>query len=936
MSTFSQRPFRLRPPRLFHPALAVLALALSGLPAAATPPGQPTGLTVVTLGVNSFRLTWNDNSTDETFFGVQARVAGNTDWISLDQVAAASGGQVSHTLIIGVELTNTVLQFQILAVKDGTPQEISGTEVFTAVATPSTVTFVAPTGLTGTATDGTITLNWNDNANSEWGYQVENKEGTNTTWTALGTTGPNQTTSLTISSHRPNTVYQYRVRATKNNNANLTLYSNTFTISTQPLIAPTNLAATRSNERDIAFTQTDNSSGETGYLIEYRVVGTTEWSVLGTVGANVSSINAITDLFDPATSYEFRTTAFFGEASAPEQFSDPSNVATAQTLFTAPTGLTASPTSNTAVQLGWADNSSVEQGYGVYFRSAGSTNFVLHGFTAANAVAYSVTGLEGGSSYEFQVASAYQANAPTNRTGIVYSDPSGIASATTRDEMNSAVYVEAVLGRPFSHTLTATTNTAISASSVTGLPSGLEYIATNHTLSGTASEAGVFECPVTLEFADGWTQNTTLTVRVLRPPLAGAVIADRTLAPSGTASIPLSGHFSDPDAESAVRVATNIGNMDFILFNSVTPLTVSNFMAYASAGDYVDTVFHRSVPGFVVQGGAFRPDPGTGPAAYVSVPTRPQVPNEPGLSSVRATISMAKLGSESPGGGPDSATNQFFINLMNNGPILNNQNGGFTVFGRVTLPGMVVADQMAALPRGTFNITLNGTPGSFEDWPLTAASQSMDNSLAVKMSGVTSIPVLVYSVATNTAASVVAAAINGGALELQALHGGESLITVRATDLDGNWVEQSFTVSVPLSFADWIAGQSPPPGQEGAHLDADAGGLDNLAEFAYMGSATNTLDDVAVKPVFALDATNHVLSAEFNMRKGTVLQYTVRSASELSPADWAVVWNSSTNATSEAHVTVLENEPTHLRIRVRDTLSPASPERRHLSVDVRE
>ena len=934
---FSSQPLFLRlAPTSFQRAFAWLLLAICTLPAAATPPAQPTGLTVVTLGVNSFRLTWNDNSTDESFFGVQARVPPSLDWISLDEVPAASGGQVSHTLIIGVEPTNTVLQFQILAVKDGAPQEISGSEVFTAAATPSTIIFVSPSGLTGTATDGTITLNWNDNANSEWGYQVENKEGTNTTWTALGTTGPNQTSSLTISSHRPNTVYQYRVRATKNNNANLTVYSNTFTISTQPLIAPTNLAAIRTNERDIAFTQTDNSSGETGYLIEYRVAGEADWAVLGSVGPNVSSINAITDLFDPATSYEFRTTAFFGEASAPEQFSDPSNIATVQTIFTAPTGLTASPASNTSVQLGWTDNSSVEQGYGVYYRPAGTTNFFLHGFSAADAVSYSVTGLEGGSAYEFQVASAYQANAPTNRTEIVFSDPSAIAFSSTRDEMNGAVYVEAVLGRPFAYTITTTTNSTIASSSVSGLPTGLEYIVTNQTISGTATEAGVFECPVTLEFADGWTQNTTLTVRVLRAPLAGAIIADQALAPAGTTSIPLGGHFSDPDAESAVRVAMNIGNMDFILFDSTTPLTVSNFMAYAEAGDYVDTVFHRSVPGFVVQGGAFRPDPGTGPDAYVSVPTRPQVPNEPGLSSVRATISMAKLGAEAPGGGPDSATNQFFVNLANNGPILNNQNGGFTVFGRVTQPGMVVADQMAALPRGDFNITLNGSPGGFEDWPLTTASQTMDNSLAVKINSVSSIPVLAYSIVTNTHPAVVAAAVNGGALELQALHGGESVITVRATDLDGNSVEQSFTVSVPLSYADWIADQAPPLGQDGAHQDADAGGLDNLAEFAYMGSATNALDDVAVKPVFRLDATNQTLSVEFNLRKGTILQYTVRSASELVPGDWDVVWNSVTNTVSDAQVTLLEDQPTHRRIRVRDNLSPPSPVRRYLSVDVRE
>ena len=931
-----QNVFAPRPRRSILPVFAVMVAALITPFASAAPPAAPTGLSVTTLGVNSFRLTWTDNSNDESFFGVQARVLGSTTWISLDQVDPGTGGQITYTQIIGSELTNTILQFQVLAIKDGTPQEISGTAVVNAAATPSSVTFAAPSGLTGTATDGTITLSWNDNANSEWGYQVENKEGTNTTWNVLGTTAPNQTSALTISSHRPNTVYQYRVRATKNNGASLTSYSNTFTISTQPLIAPTNLSATRTNERDIAFAQTDNSSGESGYLIEYRVAGDADWAVLGTVGPNVGSINAITGLFDPATAYEFRTTAFFGEASAPEQFSSPSNTASAQTLFNAPTGLSANPSSNSAVQLAWTDNSSVEQGYGVYFRPAGAGDFTLHGFSAANAVNYTVTGLEAARAYEFQVAAAYQANAPTNRSEIVFSEPSGVVPATTRDEMNSAVYVEAVLDHPFSHTITVTTNAALVSSSITGLPSGLEYVATNQTVSGTAQESGVFECPVTLEFANGWTQNTTLAVRVLRPPVAGAAIADQSLPPAGTASIPLAGYFSDPDTESAVRVATNIGNMDFILFNSTTPLTVSNFMAYATAGDYADTVFHRSVPGFVVQGGAFRPDPANGPAAYVSVPTRPQVPNEPGLSSVRATISMAKLGPEAPGGGPDSATNQFFINLENNGPILNNQNGGFTVFGRVTLPGMAVADQMAALPRGDFNITLNGNAANFDDWPLTSASQTMDNSLAVKISSVASIPGLVYSIATNTHPAVVAASISNGALELQALHGGESTITVRATDLDGNAVEQSFTVSIPLSYADWIAGQAPPSGQVDAHQDADDGGLDNLAEFAFMGSATNALDDVAAKPVFTRNPTNQVLSAEFNLRKGTVLQYTVRSASTLSPADWVVVWNSATNTTSATNVTVVDDLPTHLRVRVRDSAAPPAPGMRHLSVDVRE
>ena len=164
---------------------------------------------------------------------------------------------------------------------------------------------------------------------------------------------------------------------------------------------------------------------------------------------------------------------------------------------------------------------------------------------------------------------------------------------------------------------------------------------------------------------------------------------------------------------SVVTMETTLGNIDIELFDSVAPLTVTNFLNYVQGGDYVTSFFHRSVPGFIIQGGGFQYDNGS----FGRVPADAPVVNEFGLSNVRGTLAMAKLG-----GDPDSATNQWFFNLADNAANLDSQNGGFTVFGRVLGNGMDVVDAIAALPR--FNLT-NISP-AFTDVPLTGDTSIFD------------------------------------------------------------------------------------------------------------------------------------------------------------------------------------------------------------------
>ena len=150
------------------------------------------------------------------------------------------------------------------------------------------------------------------------------------------------------------------------------------------------------------------------------------------------------------------------------------------------------------------------------------------------------------------------------------------------------------------------------------------------------------------------------------------------------------------NAQTTARFRTVLGDFDVELFDEETPITVANFVGIVNRGDYDNTFFHRSVPGFIVQGGGFQA------TTQDEIPSVDPIMNEPGISNTRGTIAMAKLGDD-----PDSATTQWFFNLGDNSENLDNQNGGFTAFGRVLGNGMSVVDAIAALPvvnaGGTFS-----------------------------------------------------------------------------------------------------------------------------------------------------------------------------------------------------------------------------------------
>jgi cyclophilin family peptidyl-prolyl cis-trans isomerase len=138
-----------------------------------------------------------------------------------------------------------------------------------------------------------------------------------------------------------------------------------------------------------------------------------------------------------------------------------------------------------------------------------------------------------------------------------------------------------------------------------------------------------------------------------------------------------------------IRFETSLGDFTVELLEKEAPLSVENFLEYVDSEFFDGTVFHRVIPGFVIQGGGFTED-------FTQKRTNPPVKNEAdnGLKNLRGTLSMARTNDI------NSATSQFFVNLKDN-DFLDHSRGnfGYAVFAKVT-KGMDVVDKIAAVKTG--------------------------------------------------------------------------------------------------------------------------------------------------------------------------------------------------------------------------------------------
>ncbi len=248
------------------------------------------------------------------------------------------------------------------------------------------------------------------------------------------------------------------------------------------------------------------------------------------------------------------------------------------------------------------------------------------------------------------------------------------------------------------------------------------------------------------------------------------------------------------------NIGTN-GTTNVVLFdqaNQGAPLTVQNFLTYVNSGEYVNSFIHRSVSNFVVQGGGYTFENGQ----FGQVPINQPVVNEFSLnrSNIKGTIAMAKVGTD-----PNSATNQWFFNLGDNSSNLNNQNGGFTVFGQtLATQDLATIEAIGKIPIFNFssftpifdsiplkidpaNPVLQGKPEEFVLYQNITVNQSAD---------------LTFNIASNSRPDLVNVTINNNQLQLDYLpttSGGTVEIVINATTLLGESQVSSLNLSITPS-----------------------------------------------------------------------------------------------------------------------------------------
>ena len=299
-------------------------------------------------------------------------------------------------------------------------------------------------------------------------------------------------------------------------------------------------------------------------------------------------------------------------------------------------------------------------------------------------------------------------------------------------------------------------------------------------------------------------------------PTVKQPLSDLSVAQGGgLPTIDLRNHFEISGIQqTVVQFRCVLGAFNLEMRPDAAPISVTNFLRYINEGKLVNHAVHRSDTNLgVIQGGEFT----VTTTNMDRVPTYTSIPLEYNLPNERGTIAMARTSA------PDSATCQYFINTSNNTVNLGAWNGGgYAVFGRVTGSGMSVVDAIATVPTYRW--------GAYPTWPLIGwAGGTNDvfytNIIAMSVAQVVPLfpttngePAVAGFTVTNTNPSLLAAAIEGSLLRLtpKAGQSGGALITVTATDINGNATQTSFQVTIA------------PPVPVSVVSDVDGDGIDDV------------------------------------------------------------------------------------------------------------
>jgi fibronectin type 3 domain-containing protein len=399
------------------------------------PPAAPTALSVAPgTAPNTLALTWADNSANETGFAIYRKFAGGD--YSTTPVATMPANTTSY-VDPGLSI-DTVWTYKVQAIGD------NGNSAFTneAGATPLPPPPAAPTGLAATAISTTqINLTWTDNSNTpktnfETAFSVWRKSGTADYQKV--TDLPANTTAFSDTGLTPGTSYTYRVRAL--NQGGVSGWTNEVPVATPdvPPAPPTNLTATANSPTQVDLSWTDNSSNETSFSV-WRKLGDGVYQKLADLPANttVFSDKPLTSL--TAYTYKVRATGQGGDSG----FTLEVPVTTPDFPPAAPSGLTATASSPTQVDLSWTDNSSNETSFSVW-RKLGDGTYQKVTDLPAKSTQFSDTGLTPVTAYTYKVRatgqggdSAFTLEVPVTTPDVVPATPTALtATASSPTQVN--------------------------------------------------------------------------------------------------------------------------------------------------------------------------------------------------------------------------------------------------------------------------------------------------------------------------------------------------------------------------------------------------------------------------------------------------------------------------------------------------------------------
>jgi subtilisin-like proprotein convertase family protein/transcriptional regulator CtsR len=350
----------------------------------------PTNLTATAVSQTAIALRWRDNSSAETGFKLERRKGTG----SYAQIATPATNATSYTDETGL-VANTAYTYRLRAVLAGGHSGYSNE----ATATTLAATPTAPSALTATAVSrSAIHLQWRDNSTTETGFKLERRKEAGS-YAQIATPAANATTYSDTTGLVANTEYTYRVRASSAGGDSA--FSNEASATTLPTppTAPSALKAVAQSQTQIHLQWRDNSTNESSFKLERRK-GAGSYAQIATPAANATTYNDATGLVaNSEYTYRVRASNTGGDSAY-------SNEAAATTLPnppTAPSALTATAVSQTAIALRWRDNSTTETGFKLE-RRKGVGSYAQIATPAVNATTYSdTTGLVVNTTYSYRV-----------------------------------------------------------------------------------------------------------------------------------------------------------------------------------------------------------------------------------------------------------------------------------------------------------------------------------------------------------------------------------------------------------------------------------------------------------------------------------------------------------------------------------------------------